>query len=48
MKSLESFIDEQSQQLERFIAMMSRREMLETTPVCVDLTLSMMCRTRNH
>jgi hypothetical protein len=48
MKLLESFIYEYRQQLERLIAVMSRKEMLETAPVCVDLTLSMMCAHRDR
>lgn len=49
MKSLNSFLNqlrEQSQQLEQFVAAMSREPKFEAVPVCVDLAISMMCRER--
>jgi hypothetical protein len=49
MKSLNHFLNqlrEQSQQLEQFVATMSREQRLEATPVCVELAISMMCRGR--
>jgi hypothetical protein len=49
MKSLDIFLQqfrEHCDQLEQILAAMSRKPQPETAPVCVELAISMMCRSK--